>query len=59
MNPRANMERNEIMNELYAIIRELEQVSQELQPIKGVGMEHCASKLVKLSDKYKRIRNQL
>ncbi|MFB9277183.1 hypothetical protein [Cohnella cellulosilytica] len=59
MNAGANMERNEIVNELYAIIRELEQVAQELQPIKGIGMEHCASKLMQLSDKYKRIRNQL
>lgn len=59
MNSRASMERLEIINELYAIIRELEQVSQQLQPIKGIGMEHCASKLMHLADKYKRIRNQL
>lgn len=59
MNPRANLERIAITNDLQFVIKELEEVAQALQPIKGIGMAYCITKLMRLSDKYKRIRHQL
>jgi hypothetical protein len=56
---RANLERVALTNDLQFIIRELEEVAQTLQPVKGIGMAYCITKLKRLSDKYKRIRQRL
>lgn len=55
MNWRLHEERNGIMQELQHITKELEQVSSELSGIQGTGLEHCSSRLMDVSDKYKRI----
>ncbi|MNR63064.1 hypothetical protein D3C85_1852490 [compost metagenome] len=53
------MERNEIVSELNAISRDLEQVSEELRRIKGVGAEYCAEQLIQISQKYNKVRQNL
>jgi len=44
---------------LYAIIRELEEITQQLQPMEGIGMEFCITKLKRLREKYLHLRNML
>ncbi|WP_239617468.1 hypothetical protein [Cohnella mopanensis] len=59
MDYRASMERNEIVNDLNAISRDLEQVAEELRRIKGVGAEYCAEQLIQISQKYNKVRQNL
>lgn len=59
MTPRMSRERDEISHQLGSIIRDLEDVAHQLQSAKGIGMEYIATKLMRLREKYMRIRSLL
>jgi len=59
MDHRVNAEKNRIISELNEICRELEQVAADLRVFKGIGAEHCSTKLHKLSNKYREIKGQV
>jgi len=57
--PRENAEREMMKRDLHMIVRELQEAAQELHGAIGIGAEYCSSKLARLSEKFRRICDQL
>ena len=49
----------EIINELRSVSQKMNQAAAELQQMRGVGTELCASRLEVLADKYEKARKEL
>jgi hypothetical protein len=59
MNPAANQEITEIIEEINRIKRELDNVALELRAFKGIGAEKCAIKLQRISNEYNEVTQSL
>lgn len=59
MNPAAARERDGIVMELNAVIRELETSAAQLSAEKGIGAEACMHALYSMADRYRRVRDRL
>jgi len=59
LNPRANAERSKILAEIDLIVRDLEQVANEIQTQRGIGAEDCSSSLRSTAAKYRRLKAKL
>ncbi|PIB65663.1 hypothetical protein [Pseudomonas sp. 2822-17] len=60
MDQNLKMKVNEIIREINAVSRELEDISQGLtNEFKGIGANSCASNLLKASNHYQRVSNEL
>lgn len=59
MKPQVIQERNRILAEMDAVIREIESVGASIQAQKGIGAERCVSSLYSVANKYRRLRSKL
>ncbi|SHJ28334.1 hypothetical protein SAMN05444401_2596 [Clostridium amylolyticum] len=60
MNPRTKQELDEIIYELNAITKELDDLSEGMaREFKGIGTLECSKGIKTLSGKYTKVKNQL